>query len=239
MQLPVSAFYSVYASLSLCSSHLSPSLCCLAISPSLSLSVSVTLMLISQRRVGNFLKKPHLNGFLCGCKQKLHSHTCLRRTLNMCVYMCVYVWVSPATTKKYGSSNKNPRRVPSFVGLLLLSYCFFSSACLLLFSFSPKELQFATVVVADAAAAVGVIFVLFFVVVLSERNTCAIMQLIFLLFFCSIVLESRFELSFSDYGSPQSQLGSFTCRLTNWLTWLGQARPNQLHRLEVRPGVPN
>lgn len=46
-------------------------------------------MLISQRRVGNFLKKPHLNGFLCGCKQKLHSHTCLRRTLNMCVYMCV------------------------------------------------------------------------------------------------------------------------------------------------------
>lgn len=59
---------------------------------------------------------------------------------------------------------------------------------MLLFSFSPKELQFAAVVVAvaDAAAAVGAIFVLFLVVVLSERNTCAIMQLIFLLFFAAL-----------------------------------------------------
>lgn len=61
----------------------------------------------------------------------------------------------------------------------------------------------------------------------------------FLAFFCRIVLESRFELSFSDYASPESKLGSLTCRLTNLLTWLGQARPGQLHRLEVRPGVPN
>lgn len=119
----------------------------------------------------NFLKKPHLNGFLCGCKQKLpntHSHTC-GILASVCVSVC-----RRQLQKKYYVWQKSLLQV--LLKWWLNAHSSFYDAFFLFLSCNVQmEKEFQICVAATVVAA-------FVFTADVLRNTCAIMQLIFLRF---------------------------------------------------------